>query len=45
VLWARKAGASAVTIPQGCHALDLMGNLLPGPTVAPGEVPMYWVRE
>ena len=45
VLWARKTGASALTIPQGCHALDLMGNRLPGPEVVPGAVPMYWVQE
>jgi len=45
VLWARKAGAPALTIPQGCHALDLMGNRLPGPAVVPGETPMYWVQE
>ncbi len=45
VLWTRKAGASALTIPQGCHVLDLMGNRLPGPEVVPGEVPMYWVQE
>ena len=45
VLWARKAGASALPIPQGYHALDLMGNRLPGPAVIPGEVPMYWVQD
>jgi hypothetical protein len=45
VLWARKAGASGMKIPQGCHALDLMGNPLPGPEITPGEVPTYWVQE
>ncbi len=45
VLWARKAGASALPILQGYHALDLMGNRLPGPAVVPGDVPMYWVQD
>ncbi len=45
VLWAGKAGASALPIPKGYHALDLMGNRLPGPTAIPGEVPMYWVQD
>jgi hypothetical protein len=45
VLWTRKAGTSALTIPQGSHALDLMGNPLPAPEVTPGEVPTYWVQE
>ena len=45
VLWARKTGVSALTLPQGCHALDLMGNSLPGPSVIPGQTPMYWVQE
>jgi hypothetical protein len=45
VLWTRKAGASALTIPQGYHALDLMGNPLSGREITPTEVPMYWVQD
>jgi hypothetical protein len=45
VLWARKAGASAIAIPQGCHALDLMGNPMTGRESVPGEMPIYWVPD
>jgi hypothetical protein len=45
ILWARKAGASALAIPDGGHALDLMGNPVAAREVVPGEVPMYWVQE
>ena len=45
VLWTRKAGASALTIPKGCRALDLMGNRLAGPEIIPTDVPVYWVQD
>jgi hypothetical protein len=45
VLWSRRTDLPALELPAGCHALDLMGNSLPGPAVAPGNVPMYWVTE
>ncbi len=45
VLWTRRAGASALPVPPGYHALDLMGNPLAGPAVTPGDVPVYWVRD
>jgi hypothetical protein len=45
VLWTRKAGASALAIPQGCHALDLMGNRVSGPETIPTDVPVYWVQD
>jgi hypothetical protein len=43
ILWSRKSDAPALQVPDGYHALDLMGNAMPERELAPGEVPVYLV--
>ena len=45
MVWARRRGVESVKIPPGFRALDLMGNPLAGPEIAPTETPMYLVRQ
>ncbi|OHB64493.1 MAG: hypothetical protein A2Y76_01290 [Planctomycetes bacterium RBG_13_60_9] len=45
VLWTRKTGVPPLSIPQGCQALDLMGNRIAGAETVPTDVPAYWVQD
>lgn len=45
VLWSRKVDAGKLEVPQGFRALDLMGNLLEGGGVIPGNSPIYLVSK
>ena len=45
VLWARNSSVPALSIPPGCHGIDLMGNRLPGSDIVPGETPAYLVQD
>jgi hypothetical protein len=43
ILWTRKVNAPRLPVPRGFQAMDLMGNLLGGGEMAPGETPLYLV--
>lgn len=41
VAWTSAGHTYSLTLPPECQALDLMGNILPTPTVTLGESPIY----
>jgi hypothetical protein len=43
VLWTRRTDAPSINIPEGLHAVDLMGNFLPVRTITPSEIPVYFI--